>query len=185
MSKVKEILLESFRLDKALQATVKQDDKKEARLKLMIDYSIFMGNKFGKIYLNERENACAIVIYSDRKKTTFSSMRWILKLAFKVVGLKNAFNVFKRAHLIAKFYPDTPYVYIWFIGVEIKDQGKGEGSRLLKNIIEDSQNKPLYLETANERNFTYYEKNGFKKVVNFKEPNGYNLHLYRMLNEKV
>ncbi len=179
MSSVKEILVESFLDNKSIQDIVKQDAKREERLELLIEYSIFMGEAFGKIYLNKEMSASAIVIDSERKKTTLTSIIWNVKLAFSVIGLKNALSVLKRLSLISKFYPDSPYVYLWFIGVKSEEQGKGLGSELLKEIIKDSGDKAIYLETSTERNFPFYEKYGFKKVTNFKQLVGYNLHLYK------
>ena len=179
MNNVKEILVETFQENKSILDVVKQDSKKEERLKLLIDYSIFMGENFGKIYLNENKTGCAIIINSDRKKTTIASLVWNIKLAFSVIGLKNAISVLKRASLISNFYPDTPYVYLWFIGVKNECQGKGIGAELLEEIIKDSGDYPIYLETATVKSFPFYEKYGFKKITNFKKLVGYQLNMYK------
>jgi ribosomal protein S18 acetylase RimI-like enzyme len=179
MSSVKEILVESFQENKSVQDVVKQDSRKEERLKVLIDYSIFMGENFGKIYLNKEKTASAIIINSKKKKSTFSSLFWNIKLAFSVIGFSNAIRVLKRANLISNFYPDTEYIYLWFIGVKTSDQGKGAGTELLAEIIKDSGSRPIYLETSTVRNFPFYEKYGFKRVINFKRLVGYDLHMYR------
>ncbi len=179
MSIVREILVESFQNNKSIKDVVKQDTKRDKRLKLLIDYSSFMGENFGKVYLNENKTACAIIINSERRRNTLKSMFWNVKLAFSVIGLNNAIRVLKRASIISKFYPSTPYVYLWFIGVKTTEQNKGYGSELLKEIIKDSGSKPIYLETSTERNFSFYVKFGFKKITNFERLVGYKLNMYR------
>ncbi len=185
MSTVKEILVESFQDNKSIQDLVKQDSKKEERLKLLIDYTIFLGENFGKVYLNKNKTACAVVVNSEKKNTTIKFILWNIKLVFSVIGLKDAISVLKRASLISKFYPDSPYIYLWFIGVKPAEQGKGLGANLLKQIIEDSEGKPIYLETSTMRSFPFYEKYGFKKVTNFKKLVGYDLHMYRYRNKET
>lgn len=179
MELIKEILVDSFQENKSVLDLVKQDAKKKERLALLIDYSIFMGENFGKIYLNNSKNACAIIINSEKKKITLTSIWWNIKLIFSVIGLSNVIGVLKRTSLIAKFYPSHPYVYLWYIGVKTNQQGKGFGSELLKEIIAENKNKSIYLESSSLRNFPFYEKYGFKKITNFRRLVGYDLHLYR------
>jgi len=83
MEIVKEILVASFQENKSVIDIVKQDAKKKERLKLLIDYSIFMGENFGKIYLNSTKTACAIIINSEKKKTTLASILWKLNSSHK------------------------------------------------------------------------------------------------------
>lgn len=82
-------------------------------------------------------------------------------MAFSVIGLRNVIGVLKRASLISNFYPNKPYVYLWFIGVKTDQQGKGAGSELLKQIIAENESKPIYLEKSTLRNFPFYEQYGF------------------------
>jgi ribosomal protein S18 acetylase RimI-like enzyme len=63
--------------------------------------------------------------------------------------------------MIKSFYPKEPINYLWFIGVDPEYTNKGAGTRLLHEIIKDSD-RPIYLETSVHRNLSWYQKNGFE-----------------------
>lgn len=138
---VNEILLESFYDNKSVNFVVKQDGKKDERLKILMDYSIFMGENFGKIYLTVDNKACAIVLDPVKKKTTLKGIIWDIKLAFSVIGLGNVSKVMSRESILKKYHPKTPFMHLWYIGVKNKEQSKGLGSKLLQEIINDYPDK--------------------------------------------
>jgi ribosomal protein S18 acetylase RimI-like enzyme len=59
-----------------------------------------------------------------------------------------------------------PFIYLLIIGVAPPYQGQGFGSKLLRALIEQSEQAglPLYLETETERNVRMYERFGFRVV---------------------
>ncbi len=175
---VSKILVESFYNNKSVNAVVQQDAKKEQRLKLLMEYSIFMGEKFGKIYLTEDNKSCAILLDPLKKKTTLRALFWDIKLAFKVIGIFNVLGVLRREQVLKSYYPKHNYMHLWFIGVDVKYQGQRLGSKILKQIISDYSGKDIFLETSTERNFLFYEKHGFKMEKNLKKEIGYNLQMY-------
>ena len=52
------------------------------------------------------------------------------------------------------------------LGVLTKSQNMGEGSFMLKQIIQDHKNSKICLESTNKKNFTLYENHGFVKQEN-------------------
>lgn len=56
------------------------------------------------------------------------------------------------------------HVYLWAIGTDPLEQGKGHGKKLISQAIKDakSENLPMYLETADPINVKIYKKMGFK-----------------------
>ncbi len=179
MKAVKDILVETFQDNKSVQDVVKQDSKKSERLELLIDYAIFKGENYGRIYLNKDKTACAIIIDSEKERRSIKSIRWDIKIAFKVVGIYNVLRVLKRENQLKKYYTDDEYLYLWFIGVKTSESGRGSGSKLLKEIIDNSGTKPICLMTSTKRNFSFYERSGFKKVIDLKDIVGYQLNMYR------
>ena len=175
---VNEILFESFYDNKSINFVVKQDEKKDKRLKKLMDYSIFMGENFGKIYLTDDKKSCAIVLDPSKKKTTLKAIIWDIKLAFGVIGIGNVGKVMNRESTLKKYHPKTPFIHLWYIGVRNQEQSKGLGSKLLNQIISDYPNKDIYLETSTERNFPFYKKHGFKLVNDLVKDLGYHLHMY-------
>lgn len=58
------------------------------------------------------------------------------------------------------------YLYLLIVGVGSRFQGQGFGTKLLRALIEKSEQSglPLYLETETEGNVRFYEKLGFTTV---------------------
>ena len=82
---VLEILFESFYNNPATIGVVKPDSKKDARFKLLLEYSYYLCEKFGEIYLSDNNKACALLLHSEKKRITFGLIYWYFILAFKVI----------------------------------------------------------------------------------------------------
>lgn len=179
-----EILFESFYDNKSINFVVKQDDIKDKRFNLLLDYSIFMGKNFGKIYLTDDKKACAIILDPSKKKTNLKTIIWDIKLALKVIGVGNVVKVMSRERTLKKYHPKTPFIHLWYIGVRNEEQSKGLGSILLQQIINDFPDKDIYLETSTERNFPFYKKHDFELVDDLIKDLGYHLHMYLHKSKK-
>ncbi len=75
--------------------------------------------------------------------------------------LKN--NITNQANTTRIF---QPYIYLMVIGVQKDHRGKGIGSKMLRFLIDESENRqlPIFLETELKQNVQFYEKNGFNIV---------------------
>jgi ribosomal protein S18 acetylase RimI-like enzyme len=177
--KVLAILFESFCDNKSVDFLVKQGQKKESRIKILLEYSYFMGENFGEIILTDDEKGCAILIDPSKKKTTLKSIGWDLKLMVKSIGLFRVIKILKRESLLKKNYPKTPFIHLWYIGIETNNQGKGIGTKLMEEIIYKYHNLGLSicLETSTPRNFKFYENLGFEEIVEINDI-GYSLKMY-------
>lgn len=174
-----EILQQSFRDNKSVNFVVKQDEKRVARIRKLMEYSYFQGERFGKIYLSEDQKACAIVLIPSKKKTSLKGILWDLKLVVQCIGIRNVSNVLKRESEIKKHQPDVPFLHLWYIGVTPACQGQGHGTLLMQQILQDARKMslPVYLETSMERNFPFYEKLGFEPISSL-DHLGYPLKMY-------
>jgi ribosomal protein S18 acetylase RimI-like enzyme len=78
-----------------------------------------------------------------------------------------------------------PYIYLFVIGVKQDFQGKGFGGKLLRALIEkaDVEEKPMYLETQNEKNVALYEKYGFHIYKEIDVPEPMNLPFWFMIRD--
>ena len=132
-----------------------------------MEYSIFQGGNFGKLWFSEDEKACAIVIDPTKNKTTWKGILWDLKLIFKCVGLRKVSSVMKREKKVKETHPnENTFLHLWYLGVDPQEQGKG--TALLKAIISEAKNqgKSICLETSNPRNFPFFcEVNGFEETA--------------------
>ncbi len=158
-----DIILETFDKNRSTNFVIRQDSKRSKRLKTLIEYSYFLGEKFGKIYLTKDKKGAAIVLYPELKKTSLSTIYWDVKLITQSIGLKNLFRVFKREKQLEKNYPSNQFIHLWYVGVKESEQGRGIGKKLIEQIISEGAGKTVYLETSNELVFPMYEKIGFRK----------------------
>lgn len=159
-----DILTQSFESNQSVNYIVKQDKNRIKRIRALIDYSFEVCYLFGDVFISDDNKACALIVYPEKKKTTLKSILLDVKLAIRCVGIKNIKKTLSREALIKKIQPKDTMTYLWFIGVNLAEQNKGIGSRLLQSIIEQSNQdkRPIYLETSTIRNLPWYSKFGFK-----------------------
>lgn len=159
-----DILSEAFNENLSVNYVVKQDSQRKSRIRGLMDYSFNICNAFGEIWLSDDEQACALILFSDKKRTNLNSIIWDIRLALSVIGVNRIRKVLQRESKIKIFHPQKPFTYLWFIGVRSALQNKGRGSDLLNEIIQQSQQKKrsIYLETSVERNLLWYKSKGFE-----------------------
>jgi ribosomal protein S18 acetylase RimI-like enzyme len=160
---VLDILAGAFDTNQSVNYLVRQDEKRGRRIRYLMDYSFELCFLFGDVFLSPDKKACALVLYPEKKKSTFKSVLLDLKLIYFSVGLNNIRKALSREALIRKIKPREKMTYLWFIGVAPSDQRAGMGTRLLQDILYRSQlkSKPVYLETSTARNLPWYKKMGF------------------------
>lgn len=181
-TKINHILTKAFVNNKSVNYVLKQ--KKEKYISRLMDYSLYMGEKFGKILINEEETACAILIDHKKKKTTLGTLIQDIKFACCISGLKNAQKVVKKERITHETLPkNIDFIQLWFFGVDVLNQDKGIGSFFLQEVIEYYKEKKeaIVLETSTLKNIPFYEKNGFKIYSVNKEDFGFDFYflIYR------
>jgi ribosomal protein S18 acetylase RimI-like enzyme len=161
---VLDILVKSFDRNPSVNHIVKQDHKRQQRIRALMDYSFKVCNAFGEVWMSDDEQACALVLHPDKKRFTLNAIVWDIQLCFSCIGLIRVNTVLKREADIKAFHPSAPFSYLWFIGVNPSVQHQGTGSNLLKEVIQQSKhlNRPIYLETSVEGNVAWYQKHGFE-----------------------
>ncbi|SDM83729.1 GNAT family N-acetyltransferase [Pedobacter antarcticus] len=163
-SHVIEILTSSFDDNQSVNYIVKQDIKRKERIRALMDYSFEICFMYGAVYLSDDKKGCALVLYPDKKKFSLKATWEDIKLVLNAIGISRAGKAMSRESAIKSNYPQVPLYYLWFLGVQRSDQNKGIGSKLLNEIILDSQqqHKPIYLETSTIKNIPWYQKFGFE-----------------------
>ena len=73
---------------------------------------------------------------------------------------------------VEKAHPRERHLYLAVLGVEPSRQGEGLGSELLPPGLElcDREGIPAYLETAKERNVSFYSRHGFRVTDELRLP---------------
>lgn len=158
-----DILSAAFNENKSINFIIKQDAKRESRLKFLISYSFFMGMNFGEVFLTKDRRACVIILYPHKKRVSLEAVWWDIKLVFCCIGLFNVLKVMKRESSLKKFHPNEDFAHLWYIGVEPKSQGLEIGTVLMEQLLSTIE-LPFYLETSTERNIPFYKKFGFEVI---------------------
>ena len=159
-----DILTSSFADNKSVNYIIKQDSKRMERIRNLMDYSFEVCYMFGDVFLSDNRKGCALIVIPEKKKSTLKSILLDVKLILKSTGLSNVKRAMDREGKIKKLQPQEPTYYLWFIGVDPKEQNKGTGSTLLREVIKQGElkNRPVTLETSTLKNIPWYEKFGFK-----------------------
>lgn len=178
---VMEILAASFSNNRSVNYVIPQNEKKMERIRKLMAYSFDVCFAFGDVYLSDCRRACALVLYPDRKRMTWQSIWWDLKLVATVFGLSRTAKVLSREQLIKKHHPSGNMFYLWFIGVNVSFQRTGIGKQLLLELLQQSKlmQRPVYLETSAPENVPWYQRSGFE--VYAEEELSYRLFFLRKL----
>ncbi|HRK52781.1 MAG TPA: GNAT family N-acetyltransferase [Cyclobacteriaceae bacterium] len=158
------ILSDSFDDNKSVNYVIKQDQRRKERIRLLVEYSFNLCLNFGDIWISDDQKGCALIMIPDRKRFSFRSILWDIKLAFGAIGIRRVIAVMNREAKVKAHHPKNNVCYLWFIGVEPNHQNEGVGSRLLSEIIEkyEQDGLPIYLETSVDRNIPWYTRFGFE-----------------------
>jgi ribosomal protein S18 acetylase RimI-like enzyme len=132
--------------------------------------SIRYGLKFGKVIASSQKlEGIAVCVSSDYADITIwrgirsgsfsSTMKMGLKMGLKMKPIFEPLEADRRKNMMGKFY-----IYLLVIGVATEYQRQGFGVKLLRTVIEESQQVgiPIYLETTTEVNIKMYKRLGFK-----------------------
>lgn len=159
-----QILAKSFSDNKSVNYVVKQDQKKEDRIRALMEYSFDVCYAFGEVWMSNDDQACALILFPEKKKTSLRTILWDVKLALSVIGIDRVNTVLKRESMIKNNHPKDSFAYLWFIGVNPIEQNKGIGTAFIQEVIAECERKrrPIYLETSTQKNIPFYKKFGFE-----------------------
>ncbi|MGY3054028.1 ribosomal protein S18 acetylase RimI-like enzyme [Pedobacter sp. UYEF25] len=158
------ILVESFESNLSVNYIAGANNGKSKRIKSLMEYSFEICRLFGDVYMSDDGSGCALVLYPDKKKTTLKLIMLDIFLLFKCIGLLNIRKAISREQNIKKIQPKEPMTYLWFLGVNPSSQHLGIGSKLLQEVILDSEERslPIYLETSTVNNLSWYKQFSFQ-----------------------
>lgn len=159
-----DILTSSFDTNKSVNYIIKQDNKRPNRIRDLMDYSYEICYNFGKVYLSDDIKACALVLFPDQKKTSLKSILLDVRLILQSIGIFNIGKTLQRESKIKEVQDKKTMYYLWFIGVDPASQGKGSGTKLMEELIAESEvmKRPICLETSTLKNLPWYKKFGFE-----------------------
>jgi ribosomal protein S18 acetylase RimI-like enzyme len=100
-------------------------------------------------------------------------------------GLRRALRFARVDALMRKRHVREPHFYLWVLGVEPEEQGRGHGSALLQALDAKAEaaGMPCYLETDKTSSVRLYQKHGYV-VQSEAQPKGLDFTLWFMLRPK-
>jgi GNAT superfamily N-acetyltransferase len=163
-TRIIEILCQSFQNDPQINYILGSNGNKNKKLLRLMAYSFEFGLANGKVEISEDKNSVAIWKSSNSKKMTINLFYESI-LFFFTFGWSGIKRISAMEKKIAAFYPDkTIFNYLWILGTNPNEQGKGYGTAILSKAINNfEQNKvPIYLETSTDSNLKYYQRKRFE-----------------------
>jgi len=128
-----------------------------------------LGVRYGEVYANS-PNLEGVATWHYLKELQEETFWGKLVCSLKGKVYKVGMDVAKKhkpmeeyMHKVHKEIIPGEHWYLYVLGVDPLHQGKGYGSSLIRQKLEDidQQGIPAYLETSVERNVKFYEKHGF------------------------
>ncbi|MGB2696023.1 MAG: GNAT family N-acetyltransferase [Dehalococcoidia bacterium] len=183
------VLGRAFFDDPPIVWAVPDDETRERVLAPFMALSLQYGHRYGEVYISDGAIEGA-AIWLPSPASSAGGMRVMMRFVLSALlvgdtklwtspihigwtGLRRFMTVNNRFEEIHKRDMHGPHWHLITLGVEPERQGQGVGGALIQPVLEraDGEHLPCYLETAKERNLTFYRRHGFEVVVDEHLPN--------------
>lgn len=137
-----------------------------------------VGLLYGEVYTTASMEGVAVWVNPEYSNFTLGIlMRTGLLGALVSLGIRPMLRFINSASYVQKLQEQVisePRWVLVYIGVEPDLQGKGIGGILIQPILDraDTEGVPCYVESADERNHSFYKRHGFKIVNHGEVPKG-------------
>jgi GNAT superfamily N-acetyltransferase len=163
--------------------------KRERRLPWYLKNVLNSAMRYGEVFVTS--DLAGVLFILPPGHTRLTTKEYI-RCGFLMTPLVMGHRQYKVSNECERFVGDTHerlmggrgHYYLWGLVTDPGEQRKGVGSALMKVIIDkaDTENVPVYLETHDKANVTYYERFGFKLIHTDVIP-GHGLDIWCMLRE--
>lgn len=171
--KVVSIIMESFYDNPSVNLVIKNDRKRDLRLRVLAEYAFKKALRRNGVWLSDDDQGLAIFYrYNERKADLFDFWNQV-KLAFRAIGLFRSLQILKREKYMALQRPeDGNFFYFWFFGVANAGRGSRAAYELRDEIfaLAKKLKLPLYMETSVPQNQKVYERFGFETYHTWLQP---------------
>ncbi len=183
LKNISRVLANAFSEDPIIKAM----NLESKEINWMYEIPIRSGLRYGNVFATS-ENLEGIIAFCPGK---YANMKmWnIIRSGSIIPALKLIRKYGKTMQRMGKILKEDkknlnigPYLYLFVIGVSQEYQGKGFGGKMLRALIEKSENegKSIYLETETEENVSLYRKFGFEILKKITHPD-LNLPMWEMV----
>lgn len=171
-----QVLARAFDDDPFLNWFVRQDGKRDQRFEKAFQIALGkMSNGLNETYTTTGLEAGALWKRPNEYKIGFGQTLGLVMPYAGITGWSSLLPFIKATSYIEErheHHVPEPHYYLFVLGVEPSLQGQGVGGQIMQPVLDicDREGKPAYLETATERNVTFYQKHGFKVVEEVNPP---------------
>jgi len=137
----------------------------------------------GHVYVTEDLAGAALWGPPDRARHAVAELIQMLPTAPFLLSA-HTINALRLMFKVESLHPKEPHWYLFTLGADPDQQGKGVGSALLRSVLAqvDELGDPAYLESSKQRNISLYARFGFE-VIDEVPPMFGNPPLWRMWRE--
>jgi len=173
---LKKVLAKTFDEDPIHKWCIAQDRKRTARMEKHFETHVkHYAMKYDHVFTTEELDVVAVWFPPEPKDSWKSSTLKDLSLIHKwvaITGFWKLLTTMSAIEFVKKRHLKRPHYYLSYIGVDPPFQGRGIGTDLLWHGLQMCRQRglPAYLETSQERNVRYYERNGFTVSEEFFVP---------------
>ncbi|CAN5128123.1 GNAT family N-acetyltransferase [soil metagenome] len=176
LERVAEVLSRSFYRDPLQNYTFPDADERAQKSPMHFQAALLYGHLFGEVYTADGIPGASVWLRPGETEMTPKKAEQAGFLGLPEKIGEDAFNRFFTAIAYAEQIHKTdvpePHWYTMVLGVDPELQGQGFGRNLMRPIFERSaaEGVPIYLETAQPKNVTFYERLGFRLLRDMVEP---------------
>lgn len=134
---------------------------------------LYLKNGFGHCTADGLSDALWLPPHTKKKFGLVGDMTLAATQA-RYAGLTGVRNAYAIDGFLNKQKPVEPHYYLFAIAVHPSMQGKGVGSRLMREPLRkaDDEGMPVYLENSKSKNTRFYEGHGFQVLREVKPAHG-------------
>lgn len=188
--KARTVLIDAFQQDPVWNKVFEGESELDEKLYAFYETPIRYCLKYGEV-LATSESLEGIAAWVPGNLADMTIWRLILSGAIGS-GMKMGASLGKKMKPVYKLLQEDrkknmmrrAFIYLFIMGVASEHQGKGFGGKLLRALIEKSEQTgiPIYLETETESNVGMYKRFDFKLVKKIALP-AINLPMWEMVRE--
>jgi GNAT superfamily N-acetyltransferase len=173
--KLATVLARAFDADPFFNWFVLQDSRRAERFIAAFDLVLCrMSKNLNETFTTASLGGCAIWKRPREHALGFGEEISLLPAFARVMGwraLPRFSGLLARAQRLHERLAPVPHYYLFVLGVDPGEQGRGIGSQLLEPVLArcDAEQKLGYLETARAENLPFYARHGFHVVHVFDE----------------
>ena len=167
------VMANAFFEDPALSWLFEDPEKRPHKIGRMLGFALETGLRRGHVYTLENRRAVAVWSPPDVPLFGGQSAKDQGAMMQELVGPGEGLSRL-RALGQMRGHPPEPHFYLYGLGTHPEFQGRGLGVRVIEPVLTtcDRERLPAYLESANPRNHSFYERLGFRVVDELVIPDG-------------